>query len=128
MSDQPSGLPGQPSASAIGRHMAITTGLNTRLLGVPVTRSSLWVLRQAAFSTGIYRAEAGLHTVACTWPDTIISPDSSEPSAVALMLITLPLAVLCCSELYCLTSGARHCCFSEPYKMGTLTPAGATMF
>src|SRR5262249_39471322 len=32
---QPTGLPGQPSASAIGFHMAITTGLSTRFFVLP---------------------------------------------------------------------------------------------
>src|SRR5258706_3163791 len=95
MSDQPSGLSGQPRASAMGRHMAMTTGLRTSLSGVPVIRSSLWVLRQAAFSTGIYRPEAGLQTVGCDAPEIIMSPDSTEPRAMAVTPISLPEAEFC---------------------------------
>src|SRR5580692_520306 len=59
MSDQPIGFLPQPSDSAIGFHIAMTTGERTRLCVVP-TRSLPYMLRERALPISMKADEAGL--------------------------------------------------------------------
>ena len=92
MSLHPRGRPGQPRASAIGRHMAITTGESTRLRLSP-TRSLPVRARDWALPSLRKAADAGLVRWAFRTPDSRSSISSPEPCATASTRMRLPATV-----------------------------------
>src|SRR5262245_4263480 len=83
MSFQPIGLSGQPSASAIGRHIAITIGDSTS--GSPDGAIGLvWLPRDchASLSSVTYAPDAGLNTAGRSVPSRIAVIASPEPTAL----------------------------------------------
>src|SRR5215471_19555699 len=92
MSDQPIGFLPHPIASAIGFHIAITTGESTRLSVEPI-RSLPVFDRDSALPSLINAAEAGLAICACNRPERMLSIVSPEPIGSARTKICLPLGV-----------------------------------
>src|SRR5262252_925674 len=92
MSDQPSGFLPQPRASAMGFHMAMTTGERTRL-SVEAIRSLPLLVRDSALPNLMNAAEAGLARCAWRRPERILSMVSPEPMGRARTKIGFPLCV-----------------------------------
>src|SRR5215470_2723303 len=92
MSDHPRGFLPHPIASAIGFHMAITTGDNTRLSVAPM-RSLPVFARDSALPSLMNAAEAGLARCALSRPDKMLSMVSPEPMGIARTKIGFPLGV-----------------------------------
>src|SRR5215469_10009395 len=93
MSLQPRGFFPQPIASAMGFHMAMTTGERTRL-SVEAMRSLPDFARDSAFASLTNAPDAGLTICACILPERMLSMDSPEPIGRARTKIALPLEVL----------------------------------
>ena len=97
MSAQPTDLAGHPSASAIGFHVAMTTGERTSGGASPTSLfsppPSPCFSAQRAFRTSTRREDAGDQTWASLWPARIASIDSADPSATASIRIGFPPAV-----------------------------------
>src|SRR5215470_15305504 len=113
MSDQPSGFLPQPMASAIGFHIAMTTGDSTRL-SVEAIRSLPVLVRDSALPNLMNAAEAGLARCACRRPDRILSMVSPEPIGSARTKIGLPLCVFRPLRLKAAVTSLIHFSFSEP--------------
>src|SRR5215470_5578264 len=92
MSDQPTGFLPQPMASAMGFHIAMTTGDRTRL-SVEAIRSWPVFVRDSALPSLMNAAEAGLARCACSRPDRILSINSPEPIGTVRTKIVRPLRV-----------------------------------
>src|SRR5215813_294961 len=126
MSLQPKGFFPQPIASAMGFHMAITTGDRTRL-SVEVMRSFPDFARDSAFASLINAPDAGLTRCACILPERMLSMDSPEPIGKGRTNIGLPLEVFAPLRLNAAVASLIHFSFSEPYgKMSSKDPRGAT--
>src|SRR4029077_13804350 len=93
MSAQPRGFLPQPIASAIGFHIAITTGDRTRL-SVDAMRSLPVFERDSALPNLMNAPDAGLARCACRRPERILSMVSPEPIGSARTKMVLPLCVL----------------------------------
>src|SRR5215475_6906049 len=113
MSLQPSGFFPQPIASAIGFHMAITTGDKTKL-SVEEMRSLPDLARDSALASLINAPEAGLTRWACILPERILSMDSPEPIGRARTKIGLPPEVFAPLWLNAAVTSLIHFSFSEP--------------
>src|SRR5215468_8868455 len=126
MSDQPNGLLPQPIASAIGFHMAMTTGVSTRL-SVDAIRSWTVFARDSALPSLMKAADAGLAICARNRPDKTLSIVSPEPIGSARTKIALPLGVLVPLRLNAEVTSLIHFSFSEPYgKTSSRAPRGTT--
>src|SRR5215831_11742123 len=124
MSDQPRGFLPHPIASAIGLHMAITTGDKTRL-SVDAIKSFPVFARDSAFPSLMNAAEAGLARWACIRPERILSIDSPEPMGRARTKIVFPLCVFARLRLNAAVTSLIHFSFSEPYgKTSSSAPRG----
>src|SRR5262249_18040441 len=116
----------QPIASAIGCHIAITTGESTRLSVAPI-RSLPVLERDSALPSLMKAAEAGLAIWACSRPDRMLSIVSPEPIGKARTKIPLPLDVFVPLRLKEAVTSLIHFSFSEPYgKTNSRAPRGAT--
>src|SRR5215469_11746053 len=114
MSDQPIGFLPQSSASAIGFHIAITTGDNTRLSVGPI-RSFPYLLCDWALPSLMNAPEAGLMTSGWRRPSITSSIASPEPIGIACTKIGLLLLVRWLSRLKLSVTSLIHFSFSEPY-------------
>src|SRR5262249_4656544 len=114
MSDQPMGFLPQPSASAMGFHIAITTGDNTRLSVGPI-RSFPYLLCDCAFPSLMNAPEAGLMRSGWRRPSITSSMASPEPIGIACTKIGLLLLVRWFSRLKLSVAWLIHFSFSEPY-------------
>src|SRR5271165_4099370 len=125
MSDQPSGRLPQPRASAMGFHMAMTTGDKTKLSVLPI--KSLPVLaRDSALPSLIKAADAGLAKCAWSCPERILSTVSPEPMGMARTKMVFPFGVLVLLRLNAAVTSAIHFSFSEPYgNTSSSAPRGA---
>jgi hypothetical protein len=110
---QPTGRRPQPIASAIGRHMAMTTGDSTRFFVSPI-RSLPVRARDCALPSLRKAAEAGLVKWACRAPASRSSMSSPEPWGTASTWITLPEAVRWPPALKRALISLIHSSFSEP--------------
>ena len=119
---QPTALSGQPSARAIGSHIAITTGERTidgaspttlRAAPAPVPAAAP-VSAQRSFSTSTSSDEAGDQTVRSLRPARIDSIDSAEPSAISSTRIGLPERVRGAVRWNAAALSVRKAFFSEP--------------
>src|SRR5215470_455337 len=113
MSLQPNGFFPQPIASAMGFHMAMTTGDRTRL-SVEAIRSFPDFARDSALASFMNAPDAGLTIWACILPERMLSIDSPEPIGKARTKIALPLAVLTPLRLNAAVASLIHFSFSEP--------------
>src|SRR5215469_2112297 len=90
MSAQPSGLVGQPNASASGFHMAITTGLVTRD-GAELALVSMMSLPcfacHCALTSANQALPAGLQMSGWIAPSTICCIDCPDPIGMAFTVI-----------------------------------------
>src|ERR1700682_2020403 len=121
-SDQPSCFSGQPSACAIGFHMAMTMGESTT--GSPAGQTAFvrpGVESHAWLSNVTYAPEAGLKTVGLSAPETMACIASPEPMGRASMRMGRPDLVVPANDLICSSS---HFFFSLPYATVTVTGAG----
>src|SRR5215831_15576995 len=114
MSDHPMGFLPQPSASAMGFHIAITTGDNTRLSVEPI-RSFPYLLCDCAFPSLMNAPEAGLMRSGWRRPSITSSMASPEPIGIACTKIGLLLLVRWFSRLKLSVTSLIHFSFSEPY-------------
>src|SRR5215469_3878298 len=125
MSAQPMGFLPQPMASAIGFHIAITTGDSTRL-SVLLIRSFPVLERDSAFPSLIKAAEAGLARCACSRPGRMLSIVSPGPMGMARTKMGFPLFVFALLRLNSLVTPVIHFSFSEPYgNTSSREPCGA---
>src|SRR5882724_5576421 len=114
MSAHPIGFLPQPIASAIGFHMAITTGESTRFSVGP---SKSWPVLARDFALPIFTkaAEAGLVMCVFLLPERISSMHSPETMGIAVTTICLPLPVFLALRLNASVTSCIHFSFSEPY-------------
>src|SRR5689334_6836541 len=114
MSDHPMGFFPHPMASAMGFHMAITTGESTRLSVWP---SRSWPVLERDWALPIFTkaADAGLVMWVLRLPERISSMHSPEPMGMARTKIRLPLDILRPLRLKESVTSAIHFSFSEPY-------------
>src|SRR5579859_6770937 len=97
MSDQPMALPGQPSASASGFHMAMTTGLVTSegVAVAPVEMILLWYFCCHLSLSSVNQAlPAGLQVSGRMTPSAISCIDWPDPIGVAFTVIGPSQAVI----------------------------------
>src|SRR5215471_10812954 len=113
MSAQPIGFLPHPIASAIGFHMAVTTGESTRL-SVGPTRSLPVRARDCALPILTKAADAGLVMWVLRVPARISSRHSPDPMGIAVTTICLPLLVLRRLRLKESVTSLIHFSFSEP--------------
>src|SRR5271165_752621 len=114
ISDQPMGFLPQPSASAMGFHMAITTGDSTRLSVDPI-RSLPYLLCDSELPSLIKALDAGLIMSGWFRPSRTSSIASPEPIGTARTKICLPPLVLWPARLKSLVTSVIHFSFSDPY-------------
>ena len=117
-SAQPTGLSGQPSARAIGSHIAITTGDSTMDGASPTTLRAAPAAppfsAQRSLSTSTSSDDAGDHTVRSWRPARIDSIDSAEPSASSSTWMGLPERVRGAVRWKASAESVRKDFFSEP--------------
>src|SRR5215475_3231509 len=113
MSDHPIGFLLHPIASAIGFHIAITTGESTRLSVEPI-RSLPVFDRDSVLPSLMKAAEAGLAMCASSRPDKMLSMVSPEPIGIARTKIGLPLGVFAPLRLNAAVTSLIHFSFSDP--------------
>src|SRR5262249_16516973 len=112
---QPTGLLGQPSDSAMGFHMAITTGERTKFFVlVGSIRMLADLARASALPSSIKAPEAGLIKWALVRSLSTSSIDSPEPIAVALTWMRLPEEIRTLALLNAPVTSLSQFCFSEP--------------
>src|SRR5262249_217280 len=114
MSDQPIGFLPHPIASAIGFHIAITTG-DSISVSVGPNRSLPVLALDCALPSLIKAADAGLGRWACRVPERSSSIASPEPIGIAFTNIALPLAALCSPRLNWSVTSLIQASFSELY-------------
>src|SRR5215475_13448506 len=113
MSLQPNGFFPHPIASAMGFHMAMTTGDRTKL-SVEAMRSLPDFARDSALASLMNAPEAGLTRCACILPERMLSMDSPEPIGKARTKIAFPLEVFVPLRLNATVASLIHFSFSEP--------------
>src|SRR6185503_1215161 len=99
MSSQLIGLSGQPSASAIGRHIAKPMGASTLASHVFGIRSFPLRSRQMVFASSIQDWSPGLQTTGLLVPLRIACCDPPDVTCLTVTKMTSPEATLCCSAL-----------------------------
>src|SRR5262245_28137347 len=104
----------QPRASAMGCHMAMTTGERTRFCVGP-TRSLPVLVRESAFPSLMKAAEAGLIRSGWRAPERISSTTSPDPIGIAWTWIRFPAAVRWFPWLKAAVVSSIQFCFSDPY-------------
>jgi hypothetical protein len=111
---------GQPSARAIGSHIAITTGERTidgasvtTLRSPPVPVAAPFSAHRS-FRTSTRSDEAGDQTVRSLRPPRIDSIDSAEPSAISSTWMGLPARVRGDERWNASAESVRNAFFSDP--------------
>src|SRR5271157_350488 len=125
MSDQPMGFLPQPMASAIGFHIAITTGDSTRF-SVDVISSCPVLVCDWALPSLMNAADAGL--MRCGWRDPLStsSMHSPDPMGMARTKMRLPPGARWSSRLKRSVTSLIQRSFSEPYvNSGSMESGGA---
>src|SRR4051812_7945877 len=115
MSFSPMALFGHPSASAIGFHIAITTGFSSSGSDSPAPDPA-HSESASKFSTDFHREFDGDHTVG--WNDLSAICFSAVPLSHTCAVIKMGLSSpgsLCFSLLNFAASGSIHGCFSDEY-------------
>src|SRR5271165_1819273 len=125
MSDHPIGFLPQPIASAMGFHIAMTTGESTRF-SVELISSWPVLLCDLALPNLMKAPDAGLIRCGCRVPSRTSSMHSPEPMGIARTNIRLPPCARWSSRLNLSVTSLIQRSFSDPYvKINSMESGGA---